>query len=223
MLTPTRAAMTQIAAAVESPSKQPDDARRSRPRARAACDRLDDTESHTMSIRSRCITRPSTATTGRHAVAAGRPPAAGAALPHADPQLLAARSSRPSTSSTGSRTRTATTSPGSSSRSRRSDFVVEVDLVAEMIADQPVRLLRRGVRASSIPFAYDAGAGQRAASRTSRSRPAGPQLHATGRRDAPRQASQTIDYLVELNQRAAAARSLRHPHGAGRPDAARRR
>ena len=55
------------------------------------------------------------------AVAARHPAAAGAALPHADPELLAEGRAASSTSSTGSRIRTATTSRGSSfpSQTRR--------------------------------------------------------------------------------------------------------
>ena len=144
------------------------------------------------------------------------------ALPHADPRATRCASSRSRTSSTGSRTRTATTWPGSSSPSRRASFDVEVDLVAEMTVDQPVRLLPRAggrevpVRATTRRSARELAPYLDAA-------PAGPRLQALRRR-SPR-SRHADDRLPGRAQPARCSRRhpLRHPHGAGRADAARRR
>ena len=153
------------------------------------------------------------------ALAARRPAAPGAALPHADPQLLASRRCRGSTSSTGSRIRTATTSRGSSfprqttragrrGRPRRRDGGV-----------QPVRLLPRAVggdvsvRVRAVAREAGAGAVPRAAAGAAR-----------GSRDvssAPsiaRRSERSTSWST-LNRRLRSEIALRHPPGAGRADA----
>ena len=88
-----------------------------------------------------------------------RAPAAGAALPHADPRLLADGRRPPTTSSTGSRTRSATTWRAWCSPSRRRAHR-HGRPGRRPDRHQPVRLLRRGVgRALPVRLRPHAGTG----------------------------------------------------------------
>ena len=109
-----------------------------------------------------------------HAGAAGRPAAAGAALPHADPELRAAGRARGRTSSTGSRTRRATTWRASSFPKPTRELGDRGRPGRRDDGHQPVRLLPRagGRDASRSPTTPCAGRGAgavpRAASRPGR-------------------------------------------------------
>ena len=72
--------------------------------------------------------------------------------------LIRCGSSRPSTSSTGSRTRSPTTRRGWCSPRRRREFKVTVDLVVEMAVYNPFDFFLEP-QAENFPFKYDADAG----------------------------------------------------------------
>ena len=144
-----------------------------------------------------------------HAVAAGGAPAAGAALPHADPVAIRCASSRPSTSSTGSRIRTSnylarlvfpekTTRVRGRGRPGRRDGGL-----------QPVRLLPRAAAPSNFPFAYDAGSCARAARRSCDAEPLTPRFEALPRQRRSHDAA-AHHRLPGRRQPAAAAATSRY-------------
>ena len=90
----------------------------------------------------------------RRAVAARRSSAAGAALPHADPQLLAQGGAASRISSTGSRIRTAITSARVVFPEKTRELLVEVDLVAEMSVFNPFDFFLEP-SAEQFPFTYE--------------------------------------------------------------------
>ena len=153
--------------------------------------------------------------------AAGRPAAAGAALPHADPVLLAAASSRSSTSSTGSRIRTATTWRGSSSPRR------PTSCASRSTSSPRWRSSTRSTSSSSpTPSSSRSPTTPSLADELAPFRevePPGPLLSAWLAKRRPQRKQRTVDFLVELNRAAAEGHRLPHPPGAGRADAARRR
>ncbi len=79
----------------------------------------------------------------------GRTSASGAAFTHPHPVLFDEGHAGPSTSSTGSRTRSPTISRASSSPTKHEELRIEVDLVAEMAVPESLRLLPRAVRRPS--------------------------------------------------------------------------
>ena len=128
----------------------------------------------------------------------GRPAAAGAALPHADPRVFAEGSSRRTTSSTGSRIRKATISRGWSSRSRpRSSSWKSIwspkwrSSIRSIFSWNPTR--------NNIPFPTTPRSPANCAPFSKPNRP-GPMLSAFLAR-VPRESTRTIDFLVGLNQR----------------------
>ena len=121
--------------------------------------------------------------------------------PHSRTPVTATRcaSSRRSTSSTGSRTRRATSWRGSSFPGPTTVFSLEVDLVAEMTVINPFDFFLEPTP-SSFPFAYDEL--QRASWR--RFCDVGAAGTACCRRCSPRfraTHSHTVDFLVDLNRR----------------------
>ena len=156
--------------------------------------------------------------------AADRPAAPGAALPHADPELLARRST-PDAALPQLAAGPVRQLPGarSSSRSETREFTVEVDLVAEMAVINPFDFFVEPTR-RDFPFAYEPALAKELApylrARAGRARCSRAWLDS----DRTRANRRIVDFLVDLNQRPAAATiGYVDPHGAGRPDAARRR
>ena len=136
----------------------------------------------------------------RRALSARHPAAARAALPHADPELLAEGRAAASTSSTGSRIPTATTSRGSCSPTRREQLLIDVDLTAELSVFNPFDFFLEP-SAETFPFAYEPGLSQELAPYLEQL-PAGPRLRdCLGAID--RRPVRTIDFLVDLNRRLA--------------------
>ena len=95
------------------------------------------------------------------------------------------------------------------------DFVVEVDLIAEMVAINPFDFFIEEY-AEHYPFRYEAGLAVELHPylEIKESEPKLLELVRELRRDK----MQMNDYLVELNQRLEPRYSLHHPHGAGRAD-----
>ncbi len=172
---------------------------------------------------SRSITRPSTATTARSRCRRRSSGCVRRRIAARRSSATRCGSSRPSTSSTGSRIRTATTwralvFPGD----RRASLAVEVDLVAEMAVINPFDFfLEPYAEAVSVRLRRRCCA--RSWRRICEVQPAGPLSARSFSPRIDRTPQRTIDFLVELNRRAAAGRRLRHPPGAGRADAAKRR
>ena len=156
-------------------------------------------------------------------VAARGPAAAGGALPHADRRATRCKvAARRSTSSTGSRTPTATgvaraRLPGEGARAE-----ITVDLVADMTVINPFDFFVEEY-AENFPFAYtpqlarelapylERGAARRRCSRRLD--------RAFARAHGSKPGISTIDFLVALNQQAAARRAVPRAHGAGHPAA----
>ena len=133
--------------------------------------------------------------------AARDPAAAGAALPHADPRLLADGHAGRSTSSTGSRIRTATGSRGSCSPSRRDELEIAVDLVADMTVINPFDFFVEPY-AEHFPFAY-APALAKELIPFLETEPLGAAARGVARRRSGRRSSRartTVQLLVRLNQ-----------------------
>ena len=133
--------------------------------------------------------------------APGHPPAAGAALPHADPELLAQRSSRRRTSSTGSRIRSATICARVVFPEKTDRFVVTVDLVADMAVINPFDFFVED-EAKEWPFAYEPVLKQELAPYLEPCQSGRASRHSSPTID--RKKAVTIDFLVDLNQRLAA-------------------
>ncbi len=166
---------------------------------------------------SRSRTRPSTATIGSVALSPHvvrlRP------APHCRTPILSYSlkvDAAHSTSSTGSRIRTATTWRASCFRRRRASCSIEVDLVAELSVFNPFDFFLEP-SAETFPFAYEPWLAKELAPFLEPA-PAGPGLCELLRRD--RSASAPDDRFPRRAQPAArAGHPLRHPARAGRADA----
>ncbi len=145
--------------------------------------------------------------------------APGAALPHADRGLLAEGHARPSTSSTGSRIRSATTRRAWSSPSRRSELQGRGRPGRRPDHHQSVRLLPRGVR-REVPVRLRA---RRCCDELrpylERAPTAAPRFAQLRRPRARRHRAARAAHHRRAGRHqpaGAALAALRHPHGAGR-------
>ena len=100
---------------------------------------------------------------------------------------------------------------------KATELKIEVDLVADMTVVNPFDFFVEAY-ADSFPFDYPRRSRRRARA-LSRDRQARVALFATFLDAIPHEAPNTVDFLVELNQRLQKRDRLRHPHGAGRADA----
>ena len=191
-----------------SPSGWPSRSSRKRRRAHASRQRRHWSSVRTMHGHPRrpVITRRAIATTGRSAVAARRPAAAGAALPHADPQLLAAAST-PQTHFPQLAAGPARQLPGARRLPETTrELSVEVDLVAEMTVINPFDFFLEPA-AETFPFALRAVAARRSWRRSSSTAPRRRCSRGLLGSDRSTPRARTIDFLVELNRRLVAGRS----------------
>ena len=158
-----------------------------------------------------------------HALAADRPPAAGAAQPHAGPRATRCGSSRASTSSTGSRIRTATSWRGWCFPEPTRELLARGRSGRRDDGHQSVRLLPRAVRPRQFPFSYEPWLreGARAVPRWSRA--GGPAARRLARDDRPRADAGRSTSWSSSTSGCQQEIALPHPPGAGRADAARRR
>ena len=147
--------------------------------------------------------------------AAGRPAAAGAAFPHADPVLLAEGRAQPAfpqlaagpagqLSGAPGLPREDRPLRGRGRPGRRHD------------GDQPVRLLPRARRPRTFPSPTMPSLAEELAP-FRKLEPPGPLL-AAWLASVDRSQQRTIDFMVELNARLQQRDRLHHPHGAGRAD-----
>ena len=103
---------------------------------------------------------------------------------------------------------------------KTTEFSVEVDLLADMEVINPFDFFVEPY-AEKWPFAFPAELREDLAAYLE-PEPAGPRLQAL-LASISREPRNTVDFLVELNQRLQRDDRLRRPHGAGRADARRRR
>ncbi len=150
-------------------------------------------------------------------VAAGRAAAAGAALPHADPVATRCASSRPSTSSTGSRTRSPTTWRGWSSPRRPPSSRSPSTWSPRWRST--TRSTSSSSRAPSSSRSATTPSWRTTWRRISCQGRGDAALRAAAGEHRPRKQQRTIDFLVARQPAPAARHPLPDPHGAGRADA----